>query len=62
MNNITLTTSGGNEVLINWDNVNFVVRQKSVYHGQDFAEINMGRNLTVAVQETIEQIEKKLSK
>jgi hypothetical protein len=62
MNNITLTTSGNNKVLINWDNVNFVVRQESVYHGQAFAEINMGRNLTVGVQETIEQIEKKLSK
>tara|TARA_B100000586_G_C19803279_1_gene299097 strand:- start:221 stop:415 length:195 start_codon:yes stop_codon:yes gene_type:complete len=58
--NVKLTRNGRNgaEVLVNWDNVDFVIDTATAY-GDKYAEVHCGKQ-TIDVTETLEQIEKKL--
>ena len=52
--------SKGRQVLINWDNVDFI--NATVNHfGEDYTEVHCGKQ-TIEVEETLEQIEKELWK
>ena len=56
MKNITLTNTGtGRELIVNWDNVDFVKETESVY-GDAYVEVHFGDQY-VDVKETLEEIE-----
>lgn len=58
MKNITLTVNGtGQEVIVNWNNVNSAKETKSVY-GDDYVEISFG-NKSLDVKETLQEIHEK---
>ena len=60
MKNISLTTnSGERKVLVNWDNVNFAKDTVSQF-GDNYTEVNFGRNHHIDVSETIKEVNKLL--
>jgi hypothetical protein len=54
MKNITLTTTGEREVMVNWDNVQLAKATKSPY-GDEYVEIYFGDN-SLDVKETLQEI------
>ena len=57
MKNITLTTTGDREVMVNWNNVQLAKESKSPY-GDGYVEIHFGNN-TLDVKETLQEIHEK---
>ena len=57
MKNITLTTTGDREVMVNWNNVQLAKVTKSPY-GDQYVEIQFGDN-TLDVKETLQEIHEK---
>ena len=55
--NVKLTRNGrnGGKVLVNWDNVDFVIDTVTPY-GDNYAEVHCGKQ-TIDVMETLEEIE-----
>jgi hypothetical protein len=61
MNAITVKTTAGNTVLVNWNNVNYV-RPTESYFGEKYNEIHFaGQHKVVSTTETIADIKKKLT-
>ena len=57
MKNITLTTTGNREVIVNWDNVDFAKHTQS-HFGDEYVEIHFG-DVTIDVKETLQEIHEK---
>ncbi|MAF25649.1 hypothetical protein CL634_08785 [bacterium] len=53
--NVKLTTAIGKEILINWNNVDFV-RETSNHFGENYTEVDFGDH-TIEVKEPLQDIE-----
>ena len=61
MNAITVKTTAGNTVLVNWNNVDYVCPTES-YYGEKYNEIHFaGQHRAISTTETIEAIKEKLT-
>jgi hypothetical protein len=57
MKNITLTTTGDREAIVNWNNVDFAKSTKS-HFGDEYVEVHFG-DVTIDVKETLQEIHAK---
>jgi hypothetical protein len=57
MKNITLTTTGDREVIVNWNNVDFA-KDTSNHFGDAYVEVNFGDKY-IDVKETLQEIHDK---
>ena len=53
--NVKLTTTRGEEVLINWDSVDFALNTDN-YFGENYTEVRFGKQ-RVDVKESLEEVE-----
>ena len=57
MKNITLTTTGDREVIVNWNNVDYAQARVSPYK-DEYVEISFG-DRSIDVKETLQEIHEK---
>ena len=57
MKNITLTTTGDREVMVNWNNVDFAKDTQS-HFGDKYVEVHFGDSI-IDVKETLQEIHAK---
>ena len=57
MKNITLTTNGGREIIVNWDNVDYAKSMTSPYK-DEYVEVSFGDH-NIDVKETLQEIHEK---
>ena len=57
MKNITLTTTGDREVIVNWNNVDYAIERLSPYK-DEYVEITFG-DRSIDVKENLQEIHEK---
>jgi len=57
MKNVTLTTTGDREVIVNWNNVDYAIARMSPYK-DEYVEISFG-DRSIDVKENLQEIHEK---
>ena len=52
--NVKLTTTHGKEVLVNWDNVDYI-RETTSHYSEVYTEVHFGKN-NLDIRESVEQV------